>query len=262
MSAALVVALVAVIVAAGLAAALIRERRRAREAARARDRARDELQRFASVASHDLAEPLRTVSGFAGLVAERYESRLDATGEMFLRYIVEGTASMQRLLDGMTTWARVGRDGTEREPVDLDAVLRRVVQDLDTRIDETEATVLVGELPTVMGDRTQLTELFQNLVANALKFRGEDPPYVAVDAERDEAGWRIVVADRGPGVPDDKRDEIFGMFARGRGEQAGTGVGLAVCAKIAANHEGTIGVEGNPDGGSMFIVHLPNHAPH
>jgi light-regulated signal transduction histidine kinase (bacteriophytochrome) len=256
----LIVALVALAVAAGLAVALVRERRRAREAEQARERARAELQRFASVASHDLAEPLRTVSGFAGLVAERYESRLDATGEMFLRYIVDGTHSMQRLLDGMATWARVGRDGTGREPVELDDVLRRVVHDLDARIDETEATVLIGDLPTVLGDRTQLTELFQNLVANALKFTGEDPPYVAVDAEREEDGWRIVVADRGPGVPADRRDEIFGMFARGRGAEAGTGVGLAVCAKIAENHDGKIRVEANPDGGSLFVVQLPNHA--
>jgi light-regulated signal transduction histidine kinase (bacteriophytochrome) len=256
-SAALVLALVALAVAGGLALALVRERRRARRAEEQRERARAELQRFASVASHDLAEPLRTVSGFAGLVAERYESRLDATGEMFLRYIVDGTVSMQRLLDGMTTWARVGRDGTEREPVDLDRVLSRVVHDLDARIDETEATVLVGELPTVLGDRTQLTELFQNLIANALKFTGDDPPYVAIEAERDDDGWRVVVADRGPGVPSDKRDEIFAMFARGKGEAAGTGVGLAVCAKIADNHGGAIRVEENPDGGSVFVVRLP-----
>ena len=258
MSAGLALAIVALVVAAGLAAALVRERRRARRAEEQRQRARAELQRFASVASHDLAEPLRTVSGFANLVAERYESRLDATGEMFLRYIVEGTVSMQRLLDGMTTWARVGRDGTEREPVDLDAVLKRVVHDLDARIDETEATVLVGELPTVVGDRTQLTELFQNLVANALKFTADsEPPYVAIDAEREEAGWRLIVADRGPGVPADRREEIFGMFARGKGPDAGTGVGLAVCAKIADNHGGDIRVEENPDGGTLFVVSLP-----
>jgi light-regulated signal transduction histidine kinase (bacteriophytochrome) len=260
-SAALVLALVALAAATGFAAALVKERRRARRAEEQRERARAELQRFASVASHDLAEPLRTVSGFASLVRERYENRLDASGEMFLRYIVDGTVSMQRLLDGMTSWAQVGRDGTAREPVDLDEVLRRVVHDLDSRIDETEATVLVGDLPTVVGDQTQLTELFQNLVANALKFTADEPPYVAIEAERIEAGWRIVVADRGPGVPADKREEIFGMFARGKGSAAGTGVGLAVCAKIADNHDGGIRVEENPDGGSLFVVQLPNHAP-
>jgi light-regulated signal transduction histidine kinase (bacteriophytochrome) len=257
-SAAAAMLIAALLVVAAMAVALVRERRRVKQAERQRDRARSELQRFASVASHDLSEPLRTVSGFAGLVVERYESRLDATGEMFLRYIVDGTMSMQRLLDGITTWARVGRDGTAFEPVDLDRVVSRVVHDLDARIDETQATILVGDLPTVRGDVSQLTELFQNLIANALKFTDDSPPYVDISAHRDESSWRVAVADRGPGIPAEKREEIFGMFARGSGEEAGTGVGLAVCAKIVDNHGGSIWVEENPEGGSVFVVALPD----
>jgi light-regulated signal transduction histidine kinase (bacteriophytochrome) len=257
-SAAAALSVIALLVAGGLAVALLRERRRTRQAEGQRDRARSELQRFASVASHDLSEPLRTVSGFAGLVVERYESRLDATGEMFLRYIVDGTLSMQRLLDGITAWARVGRDGTAFEPVELDRVVSRVVQDLDARIDETQATILVSDLPTVRGDLSQLTELFQNLVANALKFTDDAPPYVDISAHREETGWRLRVADRGPGIPAERREEIFGMFARGSDEEAGTGVGLAVCAKIADNHGGSIWVEENPEGGSVFVVALPD----
>jgi light-regulated signal transduction histidine kinase (bacteriophytochrome) len=239
--------------------ALVRERRRVRSAERQRDRARSELQRFASVASHDLSEPLRTVSGFAGLVVERYESRLAATGEMFLRYIVDGTLSMQRLLDGITAWARVGRDGTAFEPVDLDRVISRVVHDLDARIDETQATILVGDLPTVRGDVSQLTELFQNLIANALKFSRGEVSRVTITAERDGEEWVFSVADNGIGMDAEHFERIFQPFQRlhGEAEYPGTGIGLAVCQRIVAQHGGRIWVTSRPGEGSTFSFTLP-----
>lgn len=268
--AALVVSLVAVAV---LAAVALRERRRVAAASeelarRTEDAARAEadLRRFASVAAHDLAEPLRTIGGFAALLASRYEGRLDASADDFLRHIVDGTRRMQHLLDGLSAYARAERDTTAHEPVELGPVVRRVVRDLDTLIEESHATVLVDDLPTVCGDRVQLEQLFQNLLANALKFHGGEPPYVEVAAERNGCGWCVTVADRGPGVPEEERETVFAMFARGGaggGEAArppGGGIGLAVCAKVVANHGGRIWVEPNPGGGSAFRFTLPGEA--
>jgi light-regulated signal transduction histidine kinase (bacteriophytochrome) len=229
------------------------------------ERSNLELDRFASVASHDLSEPLRTVTGLAQLLEKRYQGQLDDTGDELIHHIVAGTTRMQRLLDGLLQYSRAGRGGTPRDPVELGSVLRAVVRDLEVRIEETQATVMVDELPRVHGDRTQLEQLFQNLVANALTHRGGQPPYVEVGADRDDGAWTVRVADRGPGVPEAERDAIFGMFARGSlsaadadPEDRGSGVGLAVVAKIATNHGGSVWVEPNEGRGSVFRVRLPD----
>ena len=241
-----------------------RARRALAESAQRREeleRSNRELDRFAAVASHDLSEPLRTVAGLAQLLQRRYEGRLDDTGEDLVHHIVSGTSRMQRLLDGLLQYARVGRGTAARETVELTNVLRSVVGDLEVRIEETQATVLVDDLPRVRGDRTQLEQLFQNLLANALKFGGGRPPYVEVGADRDGAAWTVFVSDRGPGVPEGEREAIFGMFQRGatgeEGDERGSGVGLAVAAKVAGNHDGRIWVEPGADGGSVFRVRLP-----
>ena len=226
------------------------------------ERSNLELDRFASIASHDLSEPLRTVNGLAALLERRYAGQLDETGEDLLRHIAGGTERMQRLLDGLLQYSRAGRGGTARDPVELTNVLRRVVGDLEVRIEETQATVLVDELPKVPGDRTQLEQLFQNLLTNALRFHGDAPPYVEVGADREPHGWTVWVRDRGPGVPEDEREAIFAMFQRGvagaaGGDERGSGVGLAVAAKIAVNHGGSIWVESGGEG-SVFKVRLPD----
>lgn len=231
----------------------------------ARDDASDEVEeerrRFASIASHDLSEPLRTIHGFASLLQRKYEGQLDETADVYLRHILDGTRRMERLIDGLLAYGRIGRQGTAFESVSLDAVLRRVVEDLDARVEETHATVIVDDLPEVEGDRTQLEQLFQNLLLNALKFHGDAPPHVEVGAERGDGEWVVSVADRGIGVPAERREEIFGMFIRGGvGDERGAGIGLAVCGRVVANHGGRLWVEDNPGGGSVFRFTLPDRA--
>jgi signal transduction histidine kinase len=219
----------------------------------------EERRRFASIASHDLAEPLRTIHGFASLLQRRYEGELDETAQGYLRHILDGTRRMERLIDGLLAYGRVGSGAAAFEDVDLHDVVRQVVRDLDARVDESQATVLCHDLPTVRGDRTQLEQLFQNLVLNALKFHGERPPHVEVAASPNGDGrWRITVADRGVGVPVDGREKIFAMFTRGgSGDDRGAGIGLAVCARVVANHGGRLWVEDHPAGGSVFAFTLP-----
>jgi light-regulated signal transduction histidine kinase (bacteriophytochrome) len=225
------------------------------------DEVEEERRRFASIASHDLSEPLRTIHGFASLLQRKYEGRLDETADVYLRHILDGTRRMERLIDGLLAYGRIGRQGTTFEPVDLDAVLRRVVEDLDARVEEVQATVIVDDLPEVLGDRTQLEQLFQNLLLNALKFHGEHPPHVEVAAERGEGEWLVSVSDRGIGVPPERREEIFGMFIRGGvGDERGAGIGLAVASRVVANHGGRIWVEDNTGGGSVFRFTLPDRA--
>ena len=219
----------------------------------------EERRRFASVASHDLSEPLRTIHGFAALLQRKYEGELDETADGYLRHILEGTRRMQRLIDGLVVYGRVGRHGTAFDPVELDAVLRGVIADLDVRVEEVQATVLVDELPEVRGDRTQLEQLFRNLVLNALKFHGDQPPHVEIGAERMDDAWCVSVADRGTGVAEGQRETIFAMFTRGgSGDERGAGIGLAVCARVVANHGGRMWVEDNPEGGSAFRFTVPD----
>ncbi|HEV2811737.1 MAG TPA: ATP-binding protein [Solirubrobacteraceae bacterium] len=225
----------------------------------ASDEVEEERRRFASIASHDLSEPLRTIHGFASLLQRKYEGELDETADVYLRHILDGTRRMQRLIDGLLAYGRIGREGTAYEPVDLGALLRGVVEALDARVEEVQATVLVDELPTVSGDRAQLEQLFQNLLLNALRFHGEAPPHVEVSAARGDGEWVVSVADRGIGVPEERREEIFGMFIRGgSGDDRGAGIGLAVCERVVANHGGRIWVEDNPGGGSVFRVAVPD----
>jgi light-regulated signal transduction histidine kinase (bacteriophytochrome) len=219
----------------------------------------EERRRFASVASHDLSEPLRTIHGFAALLARKYEGELDETAEGYIRHILDGTRRMQRLIDGLLVYGRIGRQGTQFDDVALDAVLRGVVQDLDARVEEVQATIIVDDLPQVRGDRTQLEQMFQNLLLNALKFHGDKPPHVEVGAERRDDEWCLSVTDRGIGVDADQRDAIFAMFTRGgTGDERGAGIGLAVAARVVANHGGRIWVEENPGGGSVFRLTIPD----
>ena len=245
--------------AGGFLAGRASRRSAAADAASELDQVEEERRRFASVASHDLSEPLRTIHGFAALLQRKYEGQLDDTADGYLRHILDGTRRMQRLIDGLLAYGRLGRSGTTFDEVDLDGVLRRVVEDLDARVDEAQATVLVDELPTVQGDRTQLEQLFQNLLLNALKFHGDRPPHVEVAAVRGEGEWQLRVGDRGIGVAPDQREAIFAMFTRGgAGDERGAGIGLAVCARVVANHGGRIWVEEAPGGGSVFAFTLPD----
>lgn len=223
------------------------------------ERSNEELERFAYVASHDLSEPLRMVSGFVSLLQSRYADRLDDDAGEFMRYIVDGVERMQALIRDLLSYSRVGRAELEHEPVAMGPLVQRVLEGMQTSIDETDATIEVGDLPTVRGDASQLVQLVQNLVVNALKFTGGEPPVVRITAARDGDEWAFAVADEGIGIDPEFDERIFQVFQRlhAPNEYPGTGVGLAICRAIAERHGGRIWVESTPGEGSVFRFTLP-----
>jgi light-regulated signal transduction histidine kinase (bacteriophytochrome) len=229
-------------------------RRRAAEL----ERSNAELEQFAYVASHDLSEPLRMISGFVQLLSERYTGRLDADADEFIAYTVDGVERMQTLITDLLAYSRVGR-AVEDEPVDLDAVVEDARSALRAPITEREAEIDVGELPTVFGDRRELTQLFQNLLSNAVKFVREGPPRVKVSAQRADDTWEVLIRDNGIGIDPAQAERVFKMFQRlhARDEYPGTGIGLAIVKKIAERHGGDVAVSPGVEGGSEFRVTLP-----
>ncbi|WP_254531695.1 sensor histidine kinase [Natrinema gelatinilyticum] len=217
------------------------------------------LEQFAYAASHDLQEPLRMVSSYLQLIEQRYEEELDDDGEEFLAYAVDGADRMRDMIDGLLEYSRVDTAGDPLEPTDLNAVLEDVLADLQVRVDEQDARISVDELPRVEGDADQLRQLFQNLLANAIKYSGDDRPRVHVSAERDGTSWLVSVDDDGVGIDPEDQDRIFDVFQRlhSREERSGTGIGLALCKRIVKRHDGRIWVDSEPDEGSTFTVALP-----
>ncbi|MDX6658071.1 MAG: hypothetical protein QOH62_2864 [Solirubrobacteraceae bacterium] len=225
------------------------------------ERSNDDLERFAYVASHDLSEPLRTIGGFGGLIERRYGDRLDDEGRAMLGHITAGAARLQALIDGLLSYARVSTAQRHVEAVDLDALAGEVLSTISPALAERDAQVEVQPLPTVDGERGQLAQLLQNLVLNGVKFTADDvTPHVVISARPIHDGrWEIRVADTGVGIPADQAKRIFEMFQRGTADRtrAGTGIGLALCARIVERHGGGIRVEPNPGGGSVFAFDLP-----
>jgi PAS domain S-box-containing protein len=223
------------------------------------ERSNAELERFAYVASHDLSEPLRMVSGFVSLLQARYGDRLDSDAQEFMRYLVDGVERMQELIRDLLTYSRVGRAELRSDPVDMGALVRRVLEGMQTSIEEAGARIEVGDLPAVRGDASQLAQLVQNLVANALKFTDGAPPVVDISAQRDGAAWRFSVADEGIGIGPQYGERIFEVFQRlhAPDEYPGTGIGLAICRSIAERHGGRIWVESAPGEGAVFRFTLP-----
>ncbi|HEX5746665.1 MAG TPA: PAS domain-containing protein [Archangium sp.] len=239
------------------------ERRRAefslQEHARELARSNEELQQFAYVASHDLQEPLRMVASYTQLLARRYQGKLDSDADEFISYAVDGVNRMQRLIQDLLAWSRVGTRGHEFKPLDSGQALNKALANLKTLMEETGATLIQGKLPQVMADETQLTQLFQNLVGNALKFHGETPPRVLVEAELQGTEWRFTVEDNGIGIEPQYYERIFVIFQRlhGKEEYPGTGIGLAICKKIVERHGGRIGLDSQPGQGTTFWFTLP-----
>jgi len=217
-------------------------------------RSNRELERFASIASHDLQEPLRMVASYVQLLQRRYDDRLDDDAREFIGYAVDGAKRMQRLIADLLAFSRVQTRGKPFEAVDLNTVLVHTRANLAAAIDETGAVVTSERLPTVRGDQGQLISVFQNLIGNAIKFRGDAPPRVHVSAQVLGAKWKISVGDNGIGIDPQFHDRIFVIFQRlhGRDEVEGTGIGLSLCKRIIERHGGRIWVESSPGDGTTF----------
>ncbi len=222
-------------------------------------RSNAELQQFAYVASHDLQEPLRMVASYTQLIKRRYAAKLDGDADEFIDFAVDGATRMQRLINDLLAYSRVGTRGKDLEPTDLNVVFDQAVADLGAAIAESGATVLRGDLPTVPADASQLGQVFQNLVSNAIKFHGDEPPRVEVQAERRDGDWLISVRDNGIGIAPEYAERIFVIFQRlhNRTEYSGTGIGLAICKKIVERHGGRIWMDSQPGQGAGFHFTLP-----
>ncbi|MEZ5317165.1 MAG: PAS domain S-box protein [Vicinamibacterales bacterium] len=223
-------------------------------------RSNQELEQFAYVASHDLQEPLRMVSNYTQLLASRYRERLDGDALEFIDFAVDGAKRMQMLIHDLLQYARVGTRGKEFRETSTEQIVRDTVQNLAGVVEETGARIRVGPLPTVRGDQSQLAQVFQNLIGNALKFRRSDaPPVVDVSAEEEDGAWVFRVADNGIGIDQKYFDRIFQMFQRlhGREQYEGTGIGLALCKKIVERHGGRITVSSEPGRGTTFAFTIP-----
>jgi PAS domain S-box-containing protein len=248
----------------------IQERRRAEKllAEQARELARSnaDLEQFASVASHDLQEPLRMVASYTQLLGKRYRNRLDGDADEFMGFIVDGALRMQRLINDLLTFSRVGSRGKGFQPVDLAASVAQVRINLRAAIDESGARISTGTLPVVNADATQMEQLLQNLIGNAIKFRKGPAPRVHIDARREDAAWRIEVQDDGIGIDARYAERIFVIFQRlhTAAEYPGTGIGLAICKKIVERHGGHIGMHSTLGEGASFSFTLPDReeTPH
>jgi signal transduction histidine kinase len=218
------------------------------------ERSNKELEQFAYVASHDLREPLRKVKSFAELFARKYEGRVDEQGSRYIHFLVDGAQRMQKLIEDLLTYSRVGRDEEAPASVDLAEVVRDVLRSVDAAIEDAGAEVVVEDLPTVHVNARLMGMVFQNLILNAVKFRGEAPPRVCVGSEQRDREWVISVQDNGIGIDPKHAERIFQIFRRlhGREEYPGTGIGLAVSRKIVERYGGRMWVESEPGKGSTF----------
>lgn len=229
---------------------------RARE--RELSRSNEELQQFAYVASHDLQEPLRMVASFTQLLAKRYNGQLDNDARDFIKFAVDGATRMQTLIADLLTYSRVGTQMKPLEPVSCERIVDQVLSSFRLAISENHASITRGPLPEVMADRTQLSQLFQNLISNAIKFRREDAPRIHISAEMNGAGWKFTVSDNGIGIQKEHEQRIFVIFQRlhTKVEYPGTGIGLAICKKIVERHGGRIWIEPSPEHGTTFCFTL------
>lgn len=222
-------------------------------------RSNTELQQFAYVASHDLFEPLRMVTSYLELLSQRCGHQLDPRGREFVAYALDGARRMDALIRDLLAYSRVDLRGRSPEAVDFERVLHEALGNLKVAIEESTATITHGPLPRVRGDSVQLTQVLQNLIGNAIKFRGTEPPRIEVTAEARDQEWVFRVRDNGIGIEPKQFDRLFVIFQRlhTRQEYAGTGMGLAICKKIIERHGGRIWVESAPGQGSTFLFTLP-----
>ena len=222
-------------------------------------RSNEELEQFAYVASHDLQEPLRAVTSYTQLLAQRYQGNLDDRADKYIHYIVDGATRMQQLINDLLAYSRLGTRGQEFEQADCNAVVKQTMCNLQIAIAETKAVITCDAMPTVMADEFQLVQLFQNLVANSIKFCRQDIPLIHIAACRQESEWVFSVRDNGIGIDPQYADRIFIIFQRlhGRRQYSGTGIGLAMCKRIVERHGGRIWVESQEGKGATFYFTIP-----
>lgn len=222
-------------------------------------RSNEELQQFAYVASHDLQEPLRMVASYVRLLAKRYQGKLDAEADEFIRYAVEGATRMKELIDDLLAYSRAGTQEQDIATIDCGVVLQRVLNDLRAAIEESGAEVTHDPLPCIMADEVRLRQVFQNLLGNALKFRSQAPPRIHIGVERDATHWIFAVRDNGIGIDPQHAERIFVLFQRlhTKDKYPGTGMGLAICKRIVERHHGRIWLESQPGVGTTFFFSLP-----
>jgi light-regulated signal transduction histidine kinase (bacteriophytochrome) len=223
------------------------------------ERSNTELQQFAYVASHDLMEPLRTVVSYLELLTSRARGKLGDEEREFIGYAVEGARRMQALIHDLLAYARVDTRGRPLQPTDCESVLESVLTNLKVAIEESHSMIEHDRLPTVQGDVVQLTQVFQNLIGNAIKFRGKIEPRIYVGAKQEKDDWIFQVKDNGIGIDPKNFSRLFVLFQRlhTRREYPGTGMGLAICKKIIERHGGRIWVESRPGEGTTFFFTIP-----
>ena len=226
-------------------------------------RSNHDLEQFAYVASHDLQEPLRMVAAYTQLLSERYHGQLDETADRYLGYAAEGALRMQTLIQDLLDFSRVGRSDREPEAVDCNQAAQRAQENLRKAITESGAVIRCGTLPEIWADGSQVTRLFQNLIGNAVKFRGQQDLFICLQAENAGPDWLFSVSDNGIGIAPEYAEVIFTIFHRlhVRSEYPGNGIGLAICRKIVEHYGGRIWVESQLGRGSTFKFTLPAGCP-
>ncbi|HYP08211.1 MAG TPA: ATP-binding protein [Bryobacteraceae bacterium] len=225
------------------------------------ERSNDELQRFAYTVSHDLQEPLRTVRSYAELVSRRYAGKMDSDADEFIQFMVDAAGRMTQLLKDLLAYSQAGRpDRTTPEPTQAANILQWAIMNVDKLAKETSATITYDPLPMVEADPTQLSQVFQNLLGNSIKYRSAEAPKIHISARKLDGQYEFAFTDNGIGVDPEHHDRIFGVFKRLHGKDVpGTGIGLAICRKIIESHGGRIWIESEAGKGSTFKFTLPAH---
>jgi two-component system sensor histidine kinase/response regulator len=225
-----------------------------------RKRIQTDLQQFAFVASHDLSEPLRTVESYVQLLARRYQTKLDGDADEFIGFVVDGVERMKALIDALLRYSRAGSSEYVLARVNCSQLVTDTLATMRQSLEEAGAEVKVDPLPTVVADPIQLSQLFQNLISNAIKFVADKSPRVRISADQRPNEWRFSVTDNGIGIDPKHAERIFGVCSRLHGQDAyaGSGIGLAVCKRVVERHGGRTWVEPAPDGGSKFCFTIPD----
>jgi signal transduction histidine kinase len=223
-------------------------------------RSNRDLEQFAYVASHDLQEPLRMVAAYTQLLSERYKGRLDENADKYIHYAVDGATRMQTLVKDLLAFSKVGRQGGECQLTECSALVDRAVKNLQAAIQESGARIEYADLPVIVADASLLTQVFQNLIGNAIKFRGTEPIVVRITAEKTKQETVFSIADNGIGIAAEHSELIFAIFKRlhTREEYPGSGIGLSICKKVIEQHGGRIWVESAAGHGCTFRFSLPN----